>query len=160
MTEQATSGEWIMLCMAACETHGLTADDLRRAINEPERYTLAVVDVAPANPFASRNTKTRQYYYHASNCLAADADDPICICWRDEGTGPLADRPQQAKHWRDKPDDIDGDKGKPPSDYLTHEEITQAVETAAFSAKSRASTYAGGAALETLANILREASDD
>lgn len=32
-----------------------------------------------------------QYYYKNSGCLATSVDDPECICWRDEGTGPFPD---------------------------------------------------------------------
>lgn len=45
-----------------------------------------------------------QYYYKVDGCKATRADDPACICWHDEGTGPLASeihqRPYWARDWR------------------------------------------------------------
>jgi len=43
----------------------------------------------------------RQYFYRNNGCQAISADDPDCICWRDEGTGPLKD--YTPKDWRIKP---------------------------------------------------------
>ena len=34
-------------------------------------------------------TEKRQYYFKNSNCKASSAHDPDCICWHDEGTGPM-----------------------------------------------------------------------
>ena len=45
---------------------------------------------------------TRQYYYKVDRCQAAVAAAADCICWHDEGTGPLADS-AVAKTWRAKP---------------------------------------------------------
>lgn len=42
----------------------------------------------------------RQYYYKVNACRAADVTDSNCICWHDEGTGPLADDPGSIKTWR------------------------------------------------------------
>lgn len=46
---------------------------------------------------------TRQYYYRVNDCEASESRDPACICWHDEGTGPLRDEPETIKSWRDKP---------------------------------------------------------
>ena len=51
---------------------------------------------APAQP-------KRQYYYKALGCNAADANDPCCICWYDEGTGPMAGEEDSIKTWRAAP---------------------------------------------------------
>jgi hypothetical protein len=54
---------------------------------------------------AEKPRKIRQYYFRMSDCRAKEAHDPDCICWHDEGTGPLlhseADRLELK--WRDKP---------------------------------------------------------
>lgn len=44
---------------------------------------------------------SRQYYYRVNECNAVGPKSPDCICWHDEGTGPLADG--TATNWRDKP---------------------------------------------------------
>lgn len=44
-----------------------------------------------------------QYYYHSNYCQAKTAFEPDCICWHDEGTGPLKDTPDCIRHWRIKP---------------------------------------------------------
>ena len=31
----------------------------------------------------------RQYYFKDNSCKAESAHDPDCICWHDEGTGPM-----------------------------------------------------------------------
>jgi hypothetical protein len=46
---------------------------------------------------------TRQYYYKVNDCKATDARDPDCICWHDEGTGPLSTGNFKPIEWRDKP---------------------------------------------------------
>lgn len=45
----------------------------------------------------------RQYYCSVSECCAEHSSDDTCICWHDEGTGPLRDRPEAIGRWRDKP---------------------------------------------------------
>lgn len=45
---------------------------------------------------------TRQYYYKHDSCKAVSPRDPDCICWRDEGTGPMANSTYELE-WRDKP---------------------------------------------------------
>lgn len=32
----------------------------------------------------------RQYYFKNNSCKAESAHDPDCICWHDEGTGPMS----------------------------------------------------------------------
>jgi hypothetical protein len=60
-----------------------------------------------AAALAQSTSRERQYYYQVSACKAASHRDKDCICWHDEGTGPLADEtessPRYACHWRDKP---------------------------------------------------------
>lgn len=48
-----------------------------------------------------RERKKRQYYYRVIGCCADYPTDPGCICWHDEGTGPLPNG--TAKQWREKP---------------------------------------------------------
>ena len=36
-----------------------------------------------------KNKPEFQYYYRTSECRASDADDKMCICWHEEGTGPF-----------------------------------------------------------------------
>lgn len=45
----------------------------------------------------------RQYYYKVAGCRAISPESLDCICWHDEGTGPLADGNPEPEHWRDKP---------------------------------------------------------
>lgn len=52
----------------------------------------------------------RQYYYQVSGCTADRATDPSCICWHDEGTGPLVKIPHYIKSWRNKPAQQDAEK--------------------------------------------------
>ena len=50
--------------------------------------------------FATEPDQTvRQYFFPSDNCPVNDATDPRCICWRDEGTGPLKDYPGRVT-WR------------------------------------------------------------
>lgn len=35
----------------------------------------------------------RQYYFKNNSCKAESAHDPDCICWHDEGTGPMQPLP-------------------------------------------------------------------
>ena len=48
-----------------------------------------------------------QYYYKDNACKANTAQDAVCICWYDEGTGPFPDErpddPDTLKEWRFKP---------------------------------------------------------
>lgn len=49
----------------------------------------------------------RQYFYRMSACKALGARAADCICWHDEGTGPLAYTPQSELpklRWRTKPE--------------------------------------------------------
>lgn len=49
------------------------------------------------------NTK-RQYYWRVGRCRASDAYASNCICWHDEGTGPMAGKIDWAMvDWRDVP---------------------------------------------------------
>ena len=49
------------------------------------------------------NTK-RQYYWRVGKCRASDAYASNCICWHDEGTGPMAGKIDWAMvDWRDVP---------------------------------------------------------
>lgn len=60
--------------------------------------------------------EARQYYYRKTDCIAVTINDANCICWHDEGTGPLADRPEEAYRWRKKPVPIDKDA---PEEFYT-----------------------------------------
>jgi hypothetical protein len=50
---------------------------------------------------------TKQYFHKLNHCLATFAEDKNCICWHDQGTGPLPDKcwsPDDTdSNWRDKP---------------------------------------------------------
>jgi len=48
----------------------------------------------------------RQYYYRVDACKVQDSKAPACVCWHNEGTGPLFNNPwtqTEPKTWRDKP---------------------------------------------------------
>ena len=45
---------------------------------------------------------TRQYFYKVTDCPTLDSKSPDCICWHDEGTGPIAQNPEWVKSWRAK----------------------------------------------------------
>lgn len=50
---------------------------------------------------APERLNKRQYYYRDNKCEAYNASKGTCICWHDEGTGPLPEgRPGLA--WRNK----------------------------------------------------------
>lgn len=44
---------------------------------------------------------TRQYYYKVDGCKAFSASDPNCICWHDEGTGPMPYAHGDTFSWRE-----------------------------------------------------------
>lgn len=52
----------------------------------------------------------RQYFYRMTGCNAGGADDSDCICWHDEGTGPLVDEPDMIRSWREAPTAIDAEQ--------------------------------------------------
>lgn len=65
---------------------------------KPEGWTLLPVE----------EKKVRQYYYYANpECRADYSTQTNCICWHDEGTGPLRNHPESISGWRDKPPGID-----------------------------------------------------
>lgn len=45
----------------------------------------------------------RQYFYRINECTAADSRGPDCICWHDEGTGPMPYGYSENTTWREKP---------------------------------------------------------
>jgi hypothetical protein len=45
----------------------------------------------------------RQYYYRNPKCDAGNPHIDCCICWWDEGTGPLAGTNKEPEAWREKP---------------------------------------------------------
>lgn len=53
----------------------------------------------------SNNTQPLQYYFKKSRCTADNAGDDDCICWHDQGSGPLAHLSEydSAVRWRRKP---------------------------------------------------------
>lgn len=76
------------------------ADPLEEWANRPLIYTATVgkfVDGVVVQQPAVR----RQYFYKVRTCQADGSREPDCICWHDEGTGPLSDG--TAKTWRDVP---------------------------------------------------------
>ncbi len=69
-----------------------------------EQLFLKVFGAVPVYPDpAPTERPTRQYYYSNEDCTACSMDDPNCICWHDEGTGPLANDPASVMTWRDRP---------------------------------------------------------
>lgn len=50
---------------------------------------------------ATDTAEPRQYYFKVDGCAAQSAYAPDCICWHDEGTGPLQDGDYRT--WRPKP---------------------------------------------------------
>lgn len=60
---------------------------------KPDGWELLPLDEKP----------TRQYYYRVNGCLAEDSSSETCMCWHDEGTGPLRDHPEEIGRWREKP---------------------------------------------------------
>lgn len=47
--------------------------------------------------------RVRQYYFRTNQCSAPSAWDRDCICWHDEGSGPLAGITPENSTWREKP---------------------------------------------------------
>lgn len=74
-----------------------------------ERWHIRWSAMEAISPLARK--KVRQYYYQVNGCKAKLSTDANCICWHDEGTGPLGDEKFNAKYglgeiklgWRDKP---------------------------------------------------------
>ena len=54
-----------------------------------------------------RAQKTPQYYYKNNKCTATAATASSCICWYEEGSGPLPDEKSNSEcpivAWRNKP---------------------------------------------------------
>lgn len=48
---------------------------------------------------------TRQYFYKVNGCPSENSSSPDCICWHDNGTGPMLSLPPAygPTDWRDKP---------------------------------------------------------
>src|SRR5471032_846030 len=79
--------------------------DLITAINAAKLNRADFADYL-APPAAAKHHVTRQYYYIVPGCKASSTDAPDCICWHDEGTGPLHNNPVTTTEpisWRDKP---------------------------------------------------------
>lgn len=68
----------------------------------------------------------RQYYYNVIACRAIHATDPDCICWHDEGTGPLANHPEHQREWRVSPSPAHAGICEPET------ELTEAVARAIY----------------------------
>lgn len=49
---------------------------------------------------APADAPRRKYYYRMDGCNAPNSHSPNCICWHDEGTGPLAKKPDLIRSWR------------------------------------------------------------
>lgn len=87
-------------------------------LNRGEMYKLAQQNLSLAEMFAAQANKLteshpmnrihrgpiRQYYYKVNGCKEEDTKSINCICWHDEGTGPLARGDYAPKDWRLKPD--------------------------------------------------------
>jgi hypothetical protein len=71
---------------------------------------------------------TRQYYYKVNNCIATSPDSDQCICWHNEGEGPLPD--DSATHWRtDNPQPaVQGE----PAEQYNHKRIGWELERTAM----------------------------
>ena len=45
----------------------------------------------------------RQYFFNMPQCKTKDYNSPDCVCWHDEGAGPLASGDPAIRTWREKP---------------------------------------------------------
>lgn len=73
---------------------------LLAALQAAVRANKALLEGAATNTPAA---PTRQYFYKNNACQAADSADSDCICWHDEGAGPLAGHEQtRSLTWRMK----------------------------------------------------------
>lgn len=102
----------------------------------PRKYAysecVAAAAPAPSAPADQPSPATkRQYYYLIRDCPAKDAKDPGCICWHDEGAGPVPTMSPGLLEWRtvtvtreDQPSpDKQGQQGEPAEvAYSTDEE--------------------------------------
>lgn len=81
-----------------------SGDDIDALVAVVSRALLSASPAGVGGVKVSNPEATRQYYYHNDYCPARKSDDPGCICWRDEGTGPFPDGTDIVKlTWRDKP---------------------------------------------------------
>ena len=82
---------------------------LRKALSTIADMRPCITD--PYGPGAMWNTRRaaldalaglkRQYYFRTSeDCTVKSVDDSDCVCWHDEGTGPLKDSPEKVRLWR------------------------------------------------------------
>jgi hypothetical protein len=97
---------------------------------------------------------TRQYYHMEPFCGAKNNECPSCICWYDEGTGPLPTAMEVMNshlEWRDKPGKDITDKvfgyspEEPPADPVSQlvEELQAVVHRARLESDLSLATYIG-----------------
>lgn len=72
----------------------------RLSAEAAERVLLAALRPDEA---AGQGEAKRQYYYRVTECEAFSSSDANCICWHDEGTGPLANMDTAHCDWRATP---------------------------------------------------------
>nr|WP_315237709.1 hypothetical protein [uncultured Albidiferax sp.] len=83
----------------AGSTHGpSTAMAVDRAGRDMPMYQSQLV--AGTETSAPGGLLARQYFYKQNDCSAYSSKDAECICWHDEGTGPLAESPDEIRSWR------------------------------------------------------------
>ena len=58
---------------------------------------------AAPQPAALKPATKRQYYYRMDNCPASEPTDENCICWHDEGAGPIVPLDPVLCGWREVP---------------------------------------------------------
>lgn len=75
----------------------------------PERSEPACTPPATAEP----DKLLRQYFHRVNDCRAKTSKDADCICWHDEGKGPVPDAKHTWRHksWRNKPPAAHGIQG-------------------------------------------------
>jgi hypothetical protein len=72
--------------------------DFQKAIMETE--AAAALRAIEEDGYEISKKQNRQYYCWNSACSATSQEQPDCICWYDQGTGPLAH--ESPMIWRTK----------------------------------------------------------
>lgn len=81
-----------------------TIDVLQARVSDLEREGRKLFsDLDAAIKAAQQPQDKRQYFYKVDACKAESSNSPDCICWHDEGTGPLSAGVGIPKSWRIKP---------------------------------------------------------
>lgn len=70
---------------------------------DPGAVYKAMLDAVPRQEAKPAVQLRRQYFYKTNACTARDASQPDCVCWHEEGAGPLADDPDSIRDWHAAP---------------------------------------------------------